>query len=163
MPQKKRKINIGAFKKVLKIVKDSLAEKLESKGTGNFRYCTWFMDLTGEHKTVGDVLEHPCGTAGCLGGWGSILELGKTAAGRACAVGGSASGSSVYRDETACKFYGITHAAGRHLFYGYWHGRLGLHASDQAIIAKLENIIETGKVINRRFDKQFDDGDFVNE
>lgn len=41
-----------------------------------------------------------------------------------------------------------------YLFYGEWH-RQGTSADTKDVIAKLENIIKTGKVVNPRFDKKY--------
>lgn len=59
--------NIENFRRVLEIVRRSVRMPM---GERPFRFTVW-MDVDYElHHTARDIVEHPCGTAGCLGGWG---------------------------------------------------------------------------------------------
>lgn len=122
-----------------------------------FDYHPWFDDLTGEHPMIGDVIDHPCGTSGCLGGWGAILNIaGSDGHGRLIRIQNACGANGRHQART---FYGIDNEEASYLFYGAWHQH-GLDAPEQDILAKLDNIITTGKVINREFDARYK-GDLV--
>lgn len=140
---KTKQINKEAFQTVIKLIQ---------RNDKQFIYRYWFRDLTGKHKTIGDVVEHPCGTAGCVGGWAAILEYAKTKSGlrRSC---DALSSDQAYQN--AMKFLGIESSADANfLFSGYWHFD-GTAASTKDVIAKLKNIIETGLIVNPDFDKRY--------
>jgi len=147
-------MDIKAFKQVLKLVQKS--EKAKHPRFKFFRYSTWFK-ADQKHKTVKDVVDHPCGTAGCLGGWGTLLELAKTKAGLDMTLnpwGSCSLPNGCNSSDFAAQFYDINSADAEYLFYGHWH-KVFYFAPTADVITKLKNIIETGKVENPEFDAQF--------
>jgi hypothetical protein len=92
-----------------------------------FDYKHWLADLNDTHKTVADYVNHPCNTIGCLGGWGVVLRMMDE---------GNIS-ESPYSSSPGKRFQ-------------------NRDANIDEIIMKLKHIIETGKVIDREFDSQFD-------
>lgn len=152
--ERKPKIQIDAFREVLTIVEKS-AKAPEYSDNKVFDYTVWFDDLTTTHKTVADVIKHPCGTQACIGGWGNILALSKTETGLQTITSMySDSSDPLYDEELAMEFFGITPDEADYLFYGHWH-RSNINAPIVDVIAKLRNIIETGKVKNLKFDRSY--------
>lgn len=60
-------------------------------------------------------------------------------------------GCPLVEGNRAAKFYGLTPDEAGYPFYGIWHP-MGVTAPIDHIIEKLENIIQTGKVVNVEFD-----------
>ena|SRR3990167_8714303 len=142
MPIKPR-LNKKNIRRVLEI-----AEKSQRARTHKiFRFSIW-ADFTGQHKTVSDMVRHPCGTAGCIGGWGCVL---------ACYDRNRdtpLNSQIVLTYKTANRFFGITGAEGIYLYHGHWHS-MGINATTRDVITKLKNILKTGKIINPEFDKRY--------
>lgn len=148
-------MNKSAFKKILDIVIDSEIAALKSdKPKEVFCYSEWFIDPKGKHKTVEAVMQHPCGTQGCIGGWAAILQLAKEDPKYRIATQNYPDTDSSFMFDKARKFLGITRSEAQYLFYGRWHGA-ELGASTRDVIDKLRNIIETGKVKNLEFDRNY--------
>jgi len=164
MPTKKkavRKINKKNFERVIKIIQSSLRrEKLKKEAT--FQYQDWFF-MRKPHDTVADVVKHPCGTAGCVGGWGCVLAIYDKAPNTVvCKKDPEFHGPDevgrikniFFKNSVANKFFGITEKQGEYLYYGEWHGK-ATDATTKDVLAKLKNIIKTGKVINPKFDAPY--------
>ena len=144
-------MNKEAFEQVLDIVKRSATARDPRERV--FDFGIWFR-ADENHKTIGDVIAHPCGTVGCIGGWGCVLQAAKTPEGREAVAADASYRSPIFRYAQAEAFFGIDSDAAEYLFEGYWHSS-GTDAPTADVITKLENIIETGCVVDEVFDARY--------
>lgn len=105
-----------------------------------FDYNKWFYD---KDHTVLEAIEHPCGTAGCIGGWAMIFRAADEGLGDQIP-----SSCPIYDDKYAAQYLGLSEEDACTVFYGSWHSRQ-LDAPVKEIITMLRSVARTGRVPER--------------